>query len=162
MTNQPNNLKLTHGDEPHDAELEALLDEALAPEAIEGGVPTDLAARIFDATKGKLQKRRTILGRIGFGSWSAIAASWSIAGLLAVGLSTMAPPAQANPFAVIARDLRTLSDYKGPAESVDQDLASLAVQVDHASIASAASLGGEESDVAVNLAVDTIDDVMIY
>src|SRR5262245_57137761 len=122
MTNETNNLKLTGGgdaERPFDPKLESLLDEALAPEAIDGGVPRDLAARVFNATKDKLTRRRTVLGRIGFGSWSAMAASWIIAGGLAVTLATAAPAI--DPIGALKRELRALR----PADPIDQEIASV-------------------------------------
>lgn len=66
-------------------QLESLLDEALAPGAIAGGVPDGLSARVFAATAAELGAPRGVLARIGFGR-AALAAAAAAVLALAVGL----------------------------------------------------------------------------
>ena len=74
-----------------DPHVDALLDEALAADAIPGGVPGDLADRIVAQTEDKLPgQRRGVIMRIGPQRIRAVAAALIVAasiGLVLTGIS---------------------------------------------------------------------------
>ena len=59
-----------------DPELDALLDEALSPQSIPGGVPVDLTERIVARTEPLLRSRGdSVIARIGSRRWALAAAA---------------------------------------------------------------------------------------
>jgi hypothetical protein len=130
-----------------DPRLDALLDEALSPESVEGGLPAGLSDRIFAATSASLAPSRTrsgVLARIGFPTLSAIAAAILLLVGGAVWLSTRdadtAPPGgsfahQDQPFTPedinkVNKDLAQIAAHDGPHEPVDDEIDLLAVELE--------------------------------
>jgi hypothetical protein len=70
-------------------DLENLLDEALAPQAVAGGLPEGLADRIAAATQPRLKASRTVIGRIGpMRLGAALATFAALAAAVALAIST--------------------------------------------------------------------------
>lgn len=128
MTNQNEN--------PLDAKLDALLDEALAPGAVDA--PAGLADRVFAATRGAVEARQGgVLARIGPARLTALAAMILLIAGAAIWLrfapaTAVETTPNSNAIARVRAELRHLSDYDGPHETIDHDLAELAIRVDHA------------------------------
>jgi hypothetical protein len=64
-----------------DPGLDALLDEALSAESVEGGIPAGLSDRVFAAARAELAAERPVLARLG--AWRTFAMAASV--LLLVG-----------------------------------------------------------------------------
>lgn len=124
-----------------DPKLDALLDDALSAESIPGGVPSDLSGRIFAMTRSSLAaSQRSVLARIGPMRWAAIAALLILAAGAAIWFNVAPAKTTSSPLlaqngsatliAEIEGFIHTLTNYNGPGESIDQDLAILALQVE--------------------------------
>ncbi len=73
LPNQPDPIAMSPTDVETSPELDSLLDEALSPQAVTGGVPEGLADRVFTATVNQLpsaqrEAESAVIGRIESGS----------------------------------------------------------------------------------------------
>lgn len=112
-----------------DPRLEALLDEALGPASVPGGVPVDLAQRIITHTQGRLH--RGIAGRIS-PIWLPALRAMAAAVVLAAGIAVVVVSGsivnQARNIVVVRGGLEQLAQSRPNA--LDQDLAMLAMQLE--------------------------------
>lgn len=124
---------------------EQLLDCAMAVTT-----PDDLADRVYDATRDDLP-HRAVIGRIGlwglnWPQWRTVAAAFLFGSSIAIFIICSVITRDAAALTDTRREIVAMSDYTGPQESIDQEIDSLAVQVE------LAMSGGESwSDVSAQL-----------
>lgn len=116
--------------EPPDPALERLLDAALGPDAIPGGVPADLVARITAATEERLPRRGGVLARIDCRPVRALAASVVLAASIGIVLAVGAVLGDVQNLRAIDRELTALQQWAAPFEEIDEEIQLVALQLD--------------------------------
>jgi hypothetical protein len=114
-----------------DPQFDALLDEALRPEA----PPADLVDRIFAATRGQLPRRhRSVIARIGHvpPALRAVAAAIVLAACVGVVLMSGLIVRDAKQSVALTTEIDALAQYEAPADDIDSELTLLAMELDMA------------------------------
>jgi len=131
---------------PSDPWLDSLLDEALAPGARKDSIPEGMTDRIFEATRHRLAPpRRSVIARIGPSGWNAIAAAIVLATGAGIWLAASNVGQRSeDPSGKVALNNQPLvpetRGWPGDA-TVDQDLATLSMQVEDSQHGWAAASG---------------------
>lgn len=119
-----------------DPQLDALLDAALSPHAIEGGVPADLASRIFEATKDHLPQAQAdvpdVIARIGVRRFKLSAAIILLACEVAVVSLASSIAHEVRDTLVVKREFVSLASYQPVADPMDAEIELLNRQLDAA------------------------------
>ena len=113
-----------------DEPLEALLDDALGPESVPGGVPADLTEKIVGATAPRL--RRGVLARIGRSTvWRVAAVAAIVCGAAALWMATSSRPPTGDWAQQVESQLARITAQDGPGQApIDQQLALLDAEID--------------------------------
>ncbi len=105
MPDPSNNLR-NEAHQPMDPRLESLLDEALAPRQVPGGIPRNLVDTIVTATSPRLQRRHHILVRLNDLWWPrALAASIVVLASAGIVLTMASIVQQAQAWVSLTREL---------------------------------------------------------
>lgn len=114
-----------------DPRMESLLDEALSPQSVEGGVPSDLTDRIVSATTDRITAgRRGVLAKIGPPLIRAFAATVIIASSVAIIHMLNGIVRNVDRIETIAESLAELQKYEYQPDSLDTQILQLAAQID--------------------------------
>ncbi len=114
-----------------DPQFDALLDEALRPEA----PPADLAERIFAATRDQLPARhRGVIARIGHvpPALRAVAAAIVLGACVGVVLMSGLIVRDAKQTVALTTEINALAQYEAPADDIDSELELLSLELDMA------------------------------
>ena len=142
-----------------DARLDALLDETLAPEARAG-----LDDRITAATMHLLG--RSVLARIGYPSWAALAAGVALVASVGVIATMNARHSGVNrntaPLAALADSAKTLADYQEPSDQIKAEMDQLEEKlIAHAQPADWEQLRRSVTDTVSQISLPAPDDDML-
>ena len=117
---------------PDDHRFNKLLDEALSPRSVPGGLPDDLADRIMRQTADRLapDQVRGVLGRIGPMRLSALAAAIIITAV--IGLTLI----QRNEIqsSTLQQELAVIVDYEQYVDDLDEAMERLTMQINQLDI----------------------------
>lgn len=143
-----------------DPQLDALLDEALAPQAVEGGVPADLAQRIYAATADRLARAGVpdVIARIGVRRFRLSAAIVLLACEVAVVALASSIAHEVRDTLVVKREFISLASYQPPVDPMDAEIDLLNRQFDAALAGRTWEGAGPAADTGwVDLGLQTLD-----
>lgn len=146
MSREHNPSRLSESD-LSDPALDAMLNEALSPDAVPGGVPAGLSGRIVYATSARLHRRTpAVVARIGM--IRRIAAMLVLGATAAIIITTWPNATTTNPipsWAEIEVQLNELASVQSgqggvtESQSLDEALMELAMAIEHDPVEDAAS-----------------------
>ena len=117
---------------PHEAnrDLEALLDTALAPQSVPGGLPQDLSTKILSSTTRQLSAQRTpVIAVISPTAINAIAAGMMLAATLGLFMVLRQPPSQQQIWAQLDQEIEELAAISSTTDDLDHQIGLLATQI---------------------------------
>ena len=114
-----------------DPQLEGLLDIALAPQSVPGGIPQDLTRKILAKTTPQLNANSSpVLAMIGPTAINAIAAVMMLAATLGLFLALHQAPHNLYFLVQLEQNLSEIVDIESTTDDLDHQIGLLAVQID--------------------------------